>query len=228
MKLKFYALLSLALLLCTVAGSAKKVHTLGDSTMAPYDEKATVTRGWGMYFGQFLTNGWTSINYAKGGRDTYSGYRELWQTAKKQVQAGDYVIITFGHNDEKNSGMDGYQLKAYYESIGDATAAAAVDLRGSIPSTTYKTNLGKIVDEVKALGAIPIIWSPVWRSYFNGSKIRRNGRHDLGDNYKVLPENGPKDGPKLAEDDHTMDYAYHSEQLAKEKGVAFIDLTNAT
>ena len=45
---------------------------------------------------------------------------------------------------------------------------------------------------------------------------------------KVLTENGPKDGPKLAEDDHTMDYAYHSEQLAKEKGVAFIDLTNAT
>ena len=31
--------------------SAKKVHTLGDSTMAPYDESATVTRGWGMYFG---------------------------------------------------------------------------------------------------------------------------------------------------------------------------------
>ena len=28
--------------------------------------------------------------------------------------------------------------------------------------------------------------------------------------------------------DHTMDYAYHSQQLAKEKDVAFIDLTNAT
>ena len=94
--------MTFAVLLATT-GSAKKVHTLGDSTMAPYDESATVTRGWGMYFGQFLTNGWTSINYAKGGRDTYTGYSELWQTAQKQVQAGDYVIITFGHNDEKNS-----------------------------------------------------------------------------------------------------------------------------
>ena len=138
------------------ASYAKRVHTLGDSTMAPYDESATVTRGWGMYFGQFLTNGWTSVNYAKGGRDAYGGYNELWQTAKKNVEAGDYVIITFGHNDEKNSGMDGHQLKAYYEGIGDATAAAAVDLRGSIPSTTYKENLAKIVDEAIVLGATQI------------------------------------------------------------------------
>ena len=228
MKAKIVTLLTAALMVCTATVGAKKVHTLGDSTMAPYDESATVTRGWGMYFGNFLTNGWTSINYAKGGRDSYGGYNELWQTAKKNVEAGDYVIITFAHNDEKNSGMDGYQLKAYYERIGDATAAAAVDLRGSIPSTTYKQNLAKIVDEAKALGATPIICSPVCRSYFNGSKIRRNGRHDLGDSYKVLTENGPVDGPKLAEDDHTMDYAYHSEQLAKEKGVSFIDLTTAT
>ena len=210
------------------ASSAKKVHTLGDSTMANYDENATVTRGWGMYFGNFLTNGWSSINYARGGRDSYGGYNELWQTAKKQVQQGDYVIITFAHNDEKNQGMDGYQLKAYYESIGDQAAANAVDLRGSIPSTTYKENLGKIVDEALALGATPIICSPVCRSYFTGNAIRRNGRHDLGDSYKILTEKGPVDGPKLAADDHTMDYAYHSQQLAQEKGVPFIDLTNAT
>ena len=69
MKTKLLFMMSLVMLLAST-GNAKKVHTLGDSTMAPYDEKATVTRGWGMYFGQFLTNGWTSINYAKGGRDT--------------------------------------------------------------------------------------------------------------------------------------------------------------
>ena len=227
MKSKLLFLMTFAVLLAT-AGSAKKVHTLGDSTMAPYDESATVTRGWGMYFGQFLTNGWTSINYAKGGRYTYTGYSELWQTAKNNVEAGDYVIITFGHNDEKNSGMDGYQLRDYYLSSGDQAAADAVDLRGSIPSTTYKENLGKIVDEVRQRGGIPIICSPVCRSYFTGSTIRRNGRHDLGDSYKVLTANGPQDGPKLPENDHTMDYAYHSQQLAIEKDVLFIDLTNAT
>ena len=227
MKQKLLFLMSLVMLL-TSTGNAKKVHTLGDSTMAPYDESATVTRGWGMYFGNFLTNGWTSINYAKGGRDSRGGYNELWQTAKKNVQAGDYVIITFGHNDEKNSGMDGYALYDYYVSIGDQTKAAAVDKRGTVPSTTYKEWLGKIVDEVKALGATPIICSPVCRSYFSGSKIRRNGRHDLGDSFSVLTAEGIKDKQSVPANDHTMDYAYHSEQLAKEKGVAFIDLTTAT
>ena len=229
MKTKVLGIMTLATtMIFSSANAAKKVHTLGDSTMAPYDEAATVTRGWGMYFGNFLANGWSSINYAKGGRDAYAGYNELWQTARKQVSQGDYVIITFAHNDEKNNGMDGYQLRDYYLNIGDATAAAAVDLRGTIPSTTYKEWLGKIVDEARELGATPIICSPVCRSYFTGSTIRRNGRHDLGDSYQVLTANGPAAGPKLDESDHTMDYAYHSQQLATEKGVAFIDLTSAT
>lgn len=221
-------LLLLALLAVAMQGNAKKVHTLGDSTMAPYDESATVTRGWGMYFGNFLTGGWTSVNYAKGGRDSRGGYEELWQTAKKNVEASDYVIITFGHNDEKNGGMDGYQLYDYYINKGDQASAAAVDKRGTVPSTTYKEWLGKIVDEAKALGATPIICSPVCRSYFTGSKIRRNGRHDLGDSYSVLTGDGPKSGYKVGENDHTMDYAWHSQKLAEEKGVAFIDLTTAT
>ena len=227
MKTKLFLLITLAVMLCS-ASNGKKVHTLGDSTMAPYDESATVTRGWGMYFGNFLTNGWSSINYARGGRDSRGGYEELWQTAKKQVTEGDYVIITFGHNDEKNGGMDGYALYDYYVSKGDQTAAAAVDKRGTVPSTTYKENLGKIVDEAIALGAHPVICSPVCRAYFTGNKIRRNGRHDLGDSFSILTSDGPVDGNTVSANDHTMDYAWHSEQLAKEKGVPFIDLTQAT
>lgn len=227
MKAKLLLLITLAVMLCS-ASNGKKVHTLGDSTMAPYDESATVTRGWGMYFGDFLTNGWSSINYARGGRDSRGGYEELWQSAKKQVAEGDYVIITFGHNDEKNDGMDGYALYDYYVAKGDQTAAAAVDKRGTVPSTTYKENLGKIVDEALALGAHPVICSPVCRAYFTGNKIRRNGRHDLGDSFSILTSDGPVAGKSVAADDNTMDYAWHSEQLAKEKGVPFIDLTQAT
>lgn len=227
MKAKLLLLITLAVMLCS-ASNGKKVHTLGDSTMAPYDESATVTRGWGMYFGDFLTNGWSSINYARGGRDSRGGYEELWQSAKKQVAEGDYVIITFGHNDEKNGGIDGYALYDYYVAKGDQAAAAAVDKRGTVPSTTYKENLGKIVDEALALGAHPVICSPVCRAYFTGNKIRRNGRHDLGDSFSILTSDGPVAGKSVAANDHTMDYAWHSEQLAKEKGVPFIDLTQAT
>ena len=222
------SLSSILVALIFISATPGKVHTIGDSTMAPYDENATVTRGWGMYFGQFLTNGWTSINYAKGGRDTYGGYNELWQTAKKQVKAGDYVIIQFAHNDEKNSGMDGYALQAYYNSIGNTSAAAAVDLRGTVPSTTYKQNLAKIIDEAEALGAHPLLVAPVCRSYFSGSKIRRNGRHDLGDSFSILTETGIKANQSVPANDHTMDYPYHMQQLAMERNIPFIDLTSAT
>ncbi|MBO4608214.1 MAG: hypothetical protein J5682_09980 [Prevotella sp.] len=225
---KLFGLMALAMMLFSTTVMAKKVHTLGDSTMADYNEATTVTRGWGMYFGNFLTNGWTSVNYGRGGRDSRGGYNELWQAAKKNVEAGDYVIITFGHNDEKNNGMDGMALYQYYKSIGDEAKAAAVDQRGTVPSTTYKECLGKIVDEALAKGAIPIIASPVCRSYFSGNKIRRNGRHDLGDSFSVLTENGPTEGHQVPQNDHTMDYAYHAKQLALEKGVDFVDLTSAT
>ena len=229
MKTKLFGLLALLLMLCTVAMGAKKVHTLGDSTMAPYDESATVTRGWGMYFGNFLANGWTSINYAKGGRDSRGGYNELWQTAKNQVEAGDYVIITFGHNDEKIGGMDRDEVYNYYISKGMTAEANALDTRGTTPSNTYKQWLGKIVDEVKEKGAIPIICSPVCRSYIDGNgKVKRAGRHDLGDSFSLLTADGIKEKQSVPADDHTMDYAYHSQKLAEEKGVSFIDLTTAT
>ena len=219
--------MTLVAMLCT-ASYAKKVHTLGDSTMAPYDESATVTRGWGMYFGQFLTNGWTSVNYAKGGRDSRGGYNELWQTAKKNVEAGDYVIIQFAHNDEKINGMDRDEVYNYYVSKGMTSEASALDSRGTTPSTTYKTWLGKIVDEVQAMGAHPILVGAACRAYFSGGKIRRNGRHDLGDSFSKLTENGILEKQSVPADNHLMDYTYHMEQLAGEKDIPFVNLTAAT
>ncbi len=227
-------MLLLLTMLITVGSTdaAKKVHTLGDSTMAPYDESATNTRGWGMYFGNFLSNGWTSVNYAKGGRDSRAGYNELWQNAKNNVEAGDYVLIQFAHNDTQFGGMDNLELQAYYNKIGDATNAAAVkkDGRGTVPNRTYKECLKQIVDAVKAKGAIPVLVSSVCRCYFtNGvAPITRAGRHDMGDKYQILTDNGPVNGTKLAEDDHSYDFRYQMEQLAKEENVDFIDMTTAT
>lgn len=216
------------LLMATGGLNAKKVHTLGDSTMAKYDEGATVTRGWGMYFGLFLTDGWTSQNYAMGGRDSRMGYNELWKAAKPNVEAGDYVLIQFAHNDEKIQGVDRDELYDYYISKGMTSEAAKLDSRGTTPSTTYKQWLGRIVDEARALGAIPVLVAPVSRSYFSNGKIRRNGRHDLGDSFSVLTADGIKENQKLPATDHTMDYVYHMRQLAQEKGVEFVDLTTAT
>ena len=198
--------------------------------MAPYNEETTGTRGWGMYFGNFLTNGWTSVNYAKGGRDSRGGYNELWQNAKNSVEAGDYVIIQFAHNDTKYNGVDNLELQAYYTAKGDATNAAAVksDGRGTTPSTTYKECLQQIVDAVKEKGATPILVSAVCRCNLTNGVVGRNARHDLGGKYDAIVNGELKTGLSLPEDDHTMDYTYHMKQLATQLNVQFIDMTAAT
>ena len=225
--------LSLALASLLAAGSVAnagiKVHTIGDSTMATYDESATVTRGWGMYLQQFLS-GVTVNNRGKGGASSKSFYQEAayWTSVKSQMSEGDYVLIQFAHNDEKNSGMDGNEVIDYYKSIGDATSAAATDYRGTTPTGTYKDYLRKYVEETRAAGCTPVLVGPVCRKYFTGSTIRRNGRHDLGDSFSVLTETGILTSQKVDASDHSMDYAYQMKLVAEEMDVTFLDLTTAT
>lgn len=220
---------ALSLSLSMPADAAKKVHTIGDSTMANYDENATVTRGWCQYLQQFLT-GIEVNNRGKNGASSKSFYLEAgyWNTVKTQMQAGDYLLIQFAHNDEKTQGMDGDEVKAYYNSVGNTTEANATDYRGTNPSTTYKDYLRKYVDEAKALGVNPVLVGPVCRMYFSGNTIRRNGRHDLGDSYSMVTSTGILTNQSVPATDHTMDYVQSMKDVAAEKGVPFVDLTTAT
>lgn len=226
----FKSTLLVAGMLVSTSMMAIKVHTIGDSTMATYSESTTVTRGWGQMFQQFFTDAVTVNNRAKSGASSKSFYEEAayWESVKKQIQPGDYVLIQFAHNDEKNDGMDGDEVKAYYESIGDQAKADATDYRGTTASGTYKEYLRKYVEETRALGATPVLVGAICRKYFTGSTIRRNGRHDLGDDFSLLTASGIKEGNKVGEDDHTYDYPYQMRLVADEMGVSFIDLTTAT
>lgn len=226
----FKSTLLAAGMLVSTSMMAIKVHTIGDSTMATYSESTTVTRGWGQMFQQFFTDAVTVNNRAKSGASSKSFYEEAayWESFKKQIQPGDYVLIQFAHNDEKNDGMDGDEVKAYYESIGDQAKADATDYRGTTASGTYKEYLRKYVEETRALGATPVLVGAICRKYFTGSTIRRNGRHDLGDDFSLLTASGIKEGNKVGEDDHTYDYPYQMRLVADEMGVSYIDLTTAT
>lgn len=229
MKLRFIAAAAVAAstALCV---QARKVHTIGDSTMATYDPNTTVTRGWGQMFQQFFKGDVTVNNRAKNGASSKSFYKEsaYWQSVKKQIEPGDYVLIQFAHNDEKSNGCDGDELKAYYQSIGDEAKANACDYRGTTASGTYKDYLRKYVEETRALGATPVLVGAICRKYFDGSTIRRNGRHDLGDKFDKIEGGKLTTGNKVAADDHTYDYPYQMQEVAKELGVQYLDLTTAT
>ncbi|MCH5188240.1 MAG: hypothetical protein J1F63_07525, partial [Oscillospiraceae bacterium] len=72
----------------------------GDSTGQSYRESAAPQAGWGQMIGLFLDDSVTVQNRAMAGRSLKSFFNEgRWESILNDAQAGDYVVIQFGHND---------------------------------------------------------------------------------------------------------------------------------
>ena len=227
---KLFTILMAGMMCLPMANGAVKVHTIGDSTMAEYDENTTDKRGWGMYLGSFFDPAFVTVNNrGKSGADTRSFYTQAayWPSVKNQMSAGDYLIIQFAHNDEGTVtyGMDNLEYAAYCEANG---LPAPTDARGTNPQTTYRDYLRLFIDEARALGVNPILVGPICRKYFSGNTIRRNGQHDLGDKFSKIENGVLYENQSLPAGDSTMSYVKAMKVVAAEKNVPFIDLTAAT
>ena len=210
--------------------SAIKVHTIGDSTMADYDESTTDKRGWGMYLGSFFDAAFVTVNNkGKSGADTRGFYTgaAYWPAVKTRMQAGDYLLIQFAHNDEGTVtyGMDNLEYAQY---CADNSLPAPTDARGTNPQTTYRDMLRAFIDEARALGVTPVLVGPICRAYFQGNDIKRNGKHDLGDKFSKIENGVLYENQSLPAGDSTMSYVKAMKVVAAEKQVPFIDLTEAT
>lgn len=165
-----FFVLSLVLLCSTERASAFTIHTIGDSTMEYKDPAVTESgqRGWAQMLDLFVVNGVTINNRAKSGtssmtfyeQEDASGNKRFWATVKPQINAGDYVLIQFGHNDEKHNGEEGEI--------------------GTNPWQSYTMYLKKYVTEVRELGATPVLLTPIVRNQFSNGKITDKGAHNLG------------------------------------------------
>jgi len=144
-----FLLLFLAAMTAAVhaAENTPRVFTIGDSTMANY-RADIVTRGWGMAFRERFTDPGMVRNHAVSGRSTRSFRDEgHWQKVADQLQAGDFVIIQFSHNDEK----------------------VEIARHGTDPATTFRANLRRYIQETRAKEATPILATPVARRKFNAA-----------------------------------------------------------
>ncbi len=225
---RHWGLSLLALVMSALTASAAiKVHTIGDSTMANYDENSTDKRGWCQMLQQFFNaNEVTINNRGKSGASSKSFYLEsaYWKTVITGVNEGDYVLIQFAHNDEKNGGLDGDDVIAHAKANGESTDG--IDYRGTTASGTFKKYIRAYIDETKTKGGKPIIVTPICRKYFSGNTIRRNGMHDLGDSFSIL---GSTTKGSVPESDNTYDYAQALRDVAAEyEDVPVIDLTLMT
>jgi lysophospholipase L1-like esterase len=124
-----------------------KVYMIGDSTMCEYEVKRAPLTGWGMPFKYFFDSTVEIDNRARGGRSTRTFISEgRWQPVSDSLQAGDYVVMQFGHNDEAKE----EKYRDRYTPVPD-----------------YKTNLIKFITEARAKKALPVIITPVSRMRFD-------------------------------------------------------------
>lgn len=156
-------------LLSPVLNVSAKIHTIGDSTMADYDQAEPDQKGmygWGQVFGDYFSNGMTVKNWGDRGESARSFYRKFWSKTKAEIKKGDYVLIQFGHNDQK-----------------------------SVTTDVYREYLSRFICETRELGATPILVTSICRKLFEGTKLSRLGRIDNGKAHGVDENNHTYDYP---------------------------------
>lgn len=142
--------LAVLALLLPLAAQAQRgtVFLVGDSTMA-------TNTGYGDALCTRLQPAWDCVNLARGGRSTLSFRSEgLWDALLQRLKAlqpqaqPPHVLVQFGHNDQP--GRPG---------------------RSTDLATTYPGNLQRFVDELRALGAVPVLVTPLTRRSFKDGRL---------------------------------------------------------
>lgn len=187
---------------------------VGDSTMKV---GTTGQRGWGEelapYFDQKKIN---VLNAAIGGRSSRTFQTEgRWNAVLSMVSKGDFVIIQFGHNDA-GALNDTTRARGTIKSVGDQTQAIDNLLTGKHEIVhSYGWYMRKYVDDVKAKGATPIVFSLTPRNTWNDGKVARSNGNNYGGWAQEVAES---QGAVFV--DHNEIIAEGLEKLGLEKGGA--------
>ncbi|WP_258803493.1 pectinesterase family protein [Pseudarthrobacter sp. NS4] len=122
------------------------IFVVGDSTSSAYQQSERPRAGWGQALPLLLGPQATVFDYAWSGASSKSfADAGLLDRVLALMQRGDYLLISFGHNDEK---------------VTDPA-------RGTLPDSTFKEYLSRYVDGAKARGGRPVLVTPVERRRFD-------------------------------------------------------------
>lgn len=201
-------LMAVVALFVLTASAPRKVTTIfiiGDSTAAKKDlSTGSPERGWGMALQCFFDESFIRVdNHAVNGRSSKSFIDEgRWQKVVDLIEPGDYVIIQFGHNDEKPKPD-----------------------RHTDPGSTFDYNLARFVRETRERGGVPVLMNPVVRRNF-AKVIAKN------DDDEALRNTTFKDAPQLVEGDSLVDthklYAVAPRDVARRMNCLFVDANKIT
>ena len=205
-KMRKYLFVTVALLLFASALPEKTttIFIIGDSTAANKDiSRGKLERGWGMVLQSYFDDNIRVDNRALNGRSSLSFINEgHWTQVLQSMKPGDYVIIQFGHNDEKPKAD-----------------------RHTDPGSTFDYNLAKFVRETREHGGIPILMNCVVRRNFFVKAP------EIDDDEKLRTQTF-KDGVKMVEGDSLIDthglYRVAPRDVAQRMNVHFVDANQIT
>jgi lysophospholipase L1-like esterase len=136
------------------------LYVVGDSTACHYgpnEDKALYVKrtGYGDKLSDYLTDEISVENLALSGRSSLSFTKEAnYQTLLNNVKEGDYVLIGFGHNDEKAGDDERY-----------TAPGGTKETEGTFKNSLY-TNY---ILPVQEAGATPILITPIVRRTSSGT-----------------------------------------------------------
>lgn len=186
------------------------VFLLGDSTVC--DQPREPYASWGQMLTRFFAPEAAIANHAESGESLRSslGAKRL-DKVLSLIKPGDFLLIQYGHNDEKEKG----------EGVG--------------AFTTYKASLKKFVEETRKKGGTPVLITPMHRRTFdnNGKITNSHGDYPEAVRQVAKEENVPlidlnemsrefyealgkeKSGTAFKEGDGTHHNNYGSYELAR-------------
>lgn len=149
----------------TPAKDFTTVYIAGDSTVT--NQRSEPYAGWGQMLPRFFDDKVAVANHAHSGLAlrSFTGSRRL-DKILSTLRPGDYVLIQFGHNDQKDKASD------------------------AGPFTSYKANLREFVAFTRARGGLPVLITPMERRRFD-----RNGEQGrtLGDYAEAVRQVGAEE-----------------------------------
>ena len=133
--------------------SVPTVFLLGDSTVC--DQPGEPYASWGQMITRFFGGKVAIANHAESGESLKSSLvAKRLDKVLSLMRRGDYLLIQYGHNDEKEKG----------EGVG--------------AFTTYKASLKQFVTATKRKGGIPILITPMHRRTFDANGKITNSHGD--------------------------------------------------
>jgi DNA sulfur modification protein DndE len=137
------------------------IWMIGDSITQTYAKRLAPLAGIGQALPKYCKSGIKVENRAVSGTSTKSFQdKGFWKPVLAGIKKDDYLLIKFGHNDQKKN-----------KSVIYAEA-----------QTTYSQNLVKFIKAARAKGAQPVLITPMCRRVFYTSGAQKGAlRHSLGE-----------------------------------------------